>query len=41
MLCDRPTFDLIKKPNGTWTKPSGKYCVSKDDRLLSSSGSSN
>ena len=34
MLCDRPTFDLIKKPNGTWTKPRGKYCVSKDDRLV-------
>lgn len=33
-ICDRPTLELTKAPNGTWKKPRAKYCVSKDDKLV-------
>lgn len=33
VICDRPTLELTKAPNGTWKKPRAKYCVSKDDKM--------
>jgi hypothetical protein len=32
-ICSRPSFHLVRKNNGNWSRPRGPFCIDKNDKL--------